>query len=41
MSGVGISKRLNIASATASESAMKGRQIVKDQGLKLWDEEIE
>ena len=41
MSAVGISKRLNIASSTASESAMRGRQIVEEQGLKLLDEVIE
>ena len=40
MSAVGISKRLNIASSTASESATRGRQIVKKQGLKLLDEDI-
>jgi REP-associated tyrosine transposase len=41
MSAVGISKRLNIASSTASESATRGRQIVEEQGLKLLDEDIE
>ena len=41
MSAVGISKRLNIASSTASESVTRGRQIVEEQGLKLLNEEIE
>jgi REP element-mobilizing transposase RayT len=41
MSAVGISKRLNIASSTASESVTRGRQIVEEQGLKLFNEEIE
>ncbi len=41
MSAVGISKKLNIASSTASESATRGRQIVERQGLKLLDEDIE
>jgi hypothetical protein len=40
MSAVGISKKLNIASSTASESATRGRQIVEKQGLKLLDEDI-
>jgi hypothetical protein len=31
----GISKRLRIASSTASESVTGGRQILKEQGLKL------
>jgi hypothetical protein len=31
MSAVGISKKLNIASSTASESATRGRQIVEKQ----------
>ena len=35
MSAVSISKKLNIASSTASESAMRGRQIVEEQGWKL------
>ena len=38
---VEISKKLNIASATASESVVKGRQIVEEQGLKLLDEDLE
>jgi len=41
MRAVGISKKLNIASSTASESVTRGRQIVEEQGLKLLDEEIE
>jgi len=41
MSAVGISKKLNIASSTASESVTRGRQIVEEQGLKLLDEDIE
>jgi putative transposase len=41
MSAVGISKKLNIASSTASESVTRGRQIVEKQGLKLLDEDIE
>jgi putative transposase len=41
MSAVGISKKLNIASATASESITRGRQIVEEQGLKLLEEDIE
>ena len=35
MSAVWIAKKLNIASSTASESAMRGRQIVEDHGWKL------
>jgi hypothetical protein len=41
MSAVGIAKKLNIASSTASESATRGRQIVEEQRLKLLDEAIE
>ena len=41
MSAVEISKNLNIAPSTASESAKRGRQIVEKQGLKLLDEDIE
>jgi REP element-mobilizing transposase RayT len=40
MSAVEISKKLNIASSTASESATRGRQIVEERGLKLLDEDI-
>ncbi len=40
MSAVGISKKLNIASSTASESVTRGRQIVEEQGLKLLEEDI-
>ena len=40
MSAVEISKKLNIASSTASESATRGRQIVEKQGLKLLDKDI-
>jgi hypothetical protein len=39
MSAVSISRKLNIASPTASESAIRGRQIVEEQGLKLWEED--
>ena len=39
MSAVSISKKLNIASTTASESAMRGRQIVEEFGWKLLDED--
>jgi REP element-mobilizing transposase RayT len=39
MSAVWISKRLNIAPSTASESAMRGRQIVEEHGLKLLKED--
>jgi putative transposase len=39
MSAVSISKKLNIASSTASESAMRGRQIVEEHGWKLLEEE--
>ena len=38
MSAVTISKKLNIASSTASESAMRGRQIVEEHGWKLLEE---
>jgi hypothetical protein len=31
MSAVAISKKLNIASSTASESAVRGRRIVEEQ----------
>jgi len=41
MSAVGISKRLNIASSTASESVARGRQIVEEKRLKLLNEENE
>jgi hypothetical protein len=40
MSAVGISKKLNIAPSTASESVSRGRQTVEDQGLKLLEEDI-
>jgi hypothetical protein len=40
MSAVVISKKLNIASSTASESAMRGRQIVEKHGFKLLEEDI-
>jgi hypothetical protein len=39
MSAVSIAKKLNIASSTASESAMKGRQIVEDNGWKLLEDD--
>jgi REP element-mobilizing transposase RayT len=40
MSAVEISKKLNIASSTASESVARGRQIVEEQRLKLLDEDL-
>jgi hypothetical protein len=40
MSAVAISKQLNIASSTASESAARGLRIVEELGLKLSDEDI-
>ena len=39
MSAVSLAKKLNIASSTASESAMRGRQIVEDSGWKLLEED--
>ena len=39
MSAVSIAKKLNIASSTASESAMKGRQIVRKHGWKLLEDD--
>jgi len=39
MSAVSISKKLNIASSTASESAMRGRQIVAAHGWTLLEED--
>ena len=41
MSAVGIAKKLNIVSSTASESVTRGRQIVEEQGLKFLDEDFE
>jgi hypothetical protein len=41
MSAAEISKKLDIASSTASESATRGRQIVEKQKLKRLDEDIE
>jgi len=41
MSAAEISKRLNIASSTASESVTRGRQIVEEQGLRLLAEGIQ
>jgi hypothetical protein len=41
LSAVGMSKKRDIASSTASESVTRGRQIVEAQGLKLLDEDIE
>jgi hypothetical protein len=38
MSAVSIAKKLNIASSTASESAMRGRQLVEEHGWKLLEE---
>jgi len=40
MSALEISKRLNIAASTASESVTRGRQIVEEQGLRLLAEGI-
>ena len=40
MSAVGISKKVEIASSTASESVIRGRKIVEKQGLNLLDEDI-
>ncbi|BBO85790.1 hypothetical protein DSCO28_63560 [Desulfosarcina ovata subsp. sediminis] len=40
MSAAAISKRLNIAASTASESAARGLRIIKEQGFKLSDEVI-
>jgi len=40
MSAVAVSKQLNIASSTASESAARGLRIVEEQGLILFDEGI-
>jgi len=37
--GVGISKRLNSGSSMARKSAMRGRQIVEEHGLKLLEED--
>jgi putative transposase len=39
MSAVSISRKLKIASSTASESAMRGRQIVEEHGWKLLEED--
>lgn len=39
MSGISISKKLHIASSTASESAMRGRQIIEEHGWKLLEED--
>jgi hypothetical protein len=40
MSAVEISEKLNIAASTASESMMRGRQIVEEHGLTAMDEGI-
>jgi hypothetical protein len=40
LSAVEISKKLNIASSTATESVVRGRQIVEEQGLTLLNEGI-
>jgi REP element-mobilizing transposase RayT len=40
MSAVEISKKLNIAPSTASESVTRGRQIVEEQGLAFLDEGV-
>jgi len=39
MSAVSISKELNVASSTAGESAMRGRQIIEEHGWKLLEED--
>jgi hypothetical protein len=39
MSAVSISKKLNIASSTSSESAMRGRKIVEEHGWTLLEED--
>ena len=39
ISAVWIAKKLNIASSTASESAMRGRQIVEEHGWKLLEDD--
>ena len=39
MSAVSISKNVNIASSTASESAMRGRKIVEEHGWNLLEED--
>ena len=39
MTAVSISKKQNIASSTASESAMRGGQIVEGHGWKLLEED--
>jgi len=40
MTAVVISKKLNIASSTANESAARGQRIVEEQGLKLINDEV-
>jgi hypothetical protein len=39
MSAVCIPKKLDIASSTASKSAMRARQIVEEHGLKLLEDD--
>jgi REP-associated tyrosine transposase len=41
MSAIEISKKMNLAPSTASESAVRGRQIIEKQGFRLLDEDIE
>jgi len=40
MTAVVILKKLNIASSTTNESAARGQRIVKEQGLKLINDEV-
>ena len=40
MSAVWISKKMNIAPSTVSESVTGGQKIVEEQGLNLLDESI-
>jgi len=40
MSAAWISKKMNIAPSTVSESVTRGQKIVEEQGLNLLDESI-
>lgn len=40
ISAVWISKKMNIASSTVSESVERGRKVVEEQGLKLFEGEF-
>jgi putative transposase len=40
MTAIGISKYLNIAASTVSESVARGQRIIKEQGLKLLDDGV-